>query len=58
MRSTPRTSPSSRRPYLCQQGAEQAATRLGARFTWTMVHRAVLRSLASDLYGDFLCRSE
>ncbi|MEV6957289.1 hypothetical protein [Streptomyces sp. NPDC051183] len=45
-------------PHLYRQGAEQAATRLGARFTWTMIHRDALLSLASDSYGDFLRRSE
>ncbi|WP_327385533.1 hypothetical protein [Streptomyces sp. NBC_01207] len=45
-------------PHLYQQGAEQAAARLGARFTWTMIHRDALLSLASDSYADFLRRSE
>ncbi|MFJ6781199.1 hypothetical protein [Streptomyces yangpuensis] len=45
-------------PHLYQQGAEQAAARLGARFAWTMIHRDALMSLASDSYNDFLRRSE
>ncbi|MEY2226855.1 hypothetical protein [Streptomyces sp. BF23-19] len=45
-------------PHLYQQGAEHAAARLGARFTWTMIHREALLSLASDSYADFLRRSE
>ncbi|WP_053686958.1 hypothetical protein [Streptomyces sp. IGB124] len=45
-------------PHLYQQGAEHAAARLGARFTWTMIHRDALMSLASDSYNDFLRRSE
>ncbi|WP_406050913.1 hypothetical protein OG280_26155 [Streptomyces virginiae] len=45
-------------PHLYQQGAEHAAAQLGARFTWTMIHREALLSMASDSYGDFLRRSE
>ncbi|MBT2455829.1 hypothetical protein [Streptomyces sp. ISL-86] len=47
-----------RRSHPYPQGTEQAATRLGACFTWTMIHRDALLNLASDLYGDFLRRSE
>ncbi|MFF2402709.1 hypothetical protein [Streptomyces goshikiensis] len=45
-------------PHLYEQGAKQAAGRIGARFTWTMIHRDALLSLASDSYADFLRRSE
>ncbi|MFF7586736.1 hypothetical protein ACFZCK_04485 [Kitasatospora purpeofusca] len=41
-------------PHLYEQGAAVA----GGRFTWTLLHRDALQSLAADSYGDFLRRSQ
>lgn len=45
-------------PSLYARGAAEAADAVGASFTWTLIHREALQSLAADSYADFLRRSE
>ncbi|MDF9813002.1 hypothetical protein [Streptomyces sp. SPB162] len=45
-------------PWLYEQGARAAAASVGAVFTWTVIHKEALQSLAADTYADFLRRSQ
>lgn len=45
-------------PHLYEEGARAAARAAGGHFSWTLIHREALQSLASDSYADFLRRSE
>ncbi|MFJ3248480.1 hypothetical protein [Streptomyces sp. NPDC086782] len=45
-------------PHLYEEGARAATRAVGGHFTWTLIHREALQSLASDSYVDFLRRSE
>ncbi|MGW1799213.1 hypothetical protein ACWCQN_25395 [Streptomyces sp. NPDC001984] len=45
-------------PHLYEKGARAAARAAGGHFSWTLIHREALQSLASDSYADFLRRSE
>ncbi|MFD5755311.1 hypothetical protein ACFWIZ_08690 [Streptomyces sp. NPDC127044] len=45
-------------PHLYEQGARAAAEAVGGHFSWTLIHREALQSLAADSYVDFLRRSE
>ncbi|WP_073947625.1 hypothetical protein [Streptomyces kebangsaanensis] len=45
-------------PHLYEEGARAAARAASGHFTWTLIHREALQSLASDSYADFLRRSE
>ncbi|MFF3378163.1 hypothetical protein ACFYXF_35070 [Streptomyces sp. NPDC002680] len=45
-------------PHLYEEGARAAARAVGGDFSWTLIHREALQSLASDSYADFLRRSE
>ncbi|MET8957650.1 hypothetical protein ACWEO4_40975 [Streptomyces sp. NPDC004393] len=45
-------------PHLYEEGARAAAQAVGGHFSWTLIHREALQSLASDSYADFLRRSE
>ncbi|MEU6346817.1 hypothetical protein ABZ883_38385 [Streptomyces sp. NPDC046977] len=45
-------------PHLYEEGARPAARVVGGHFSWTLIHREALHSLASDSYADFLCRSQ
>ncbi|WP_405816533.1 hypothetical protein OG241_18130 [Streptomyces sp. NBC_01390] len=44
--------------HLYEEGARAAARAVGGDFSWTLIHREALQSLASDSYADFLRRSE
>ncbi|MFF3468769.1 hypothetical protein ACWCQN_48205 [Streptomyces sp. NPDC001984] len=45
-------------PHLYEKGARAADRAAGGHFSWTLIHREALQSLASDSYADFLRRSE
>lgn len=45
-------------PHLYEEGARAAARAVGGHFSWTLIHREALQSLASDSYADFLRRSQ
>ncbi|MFE4421296.1 hypothetical protein [Streptomyces sp. NPDC056817] len=45
-------------PHLYEEGARAAARAAGGHFSWTLIHREALQSLASDSYADLLRRSE
>ncbi|MGI5507697.1 MULTISPECIES: hypothetical protein [unclassified Streptomyces] len=45
-------------PHLYEEGARAAAQAVGGHFSWTLIHREALQSLASDSYADLLRRSE
>ncbi|MDX2849323.1 hypothetical protein PV342_12810 [Streptomyces sp. PA03-3a] len=45
-------------PHLYEEGARAAARAVGGHFSWTLIHREALQSLASDSYVDFLRRSQ
>ncbi|MGW4047796.1 hypothetical protein [Streptomyces sp. NPDC004721] len=45
-------------PHLYEEGARAGARVAGGHFTWSLIHREALQSLASDSYVDFLRRSE
>ncbi|MEV5080586.1 hypothetical protein AB0K74_17700 [Streptomyces sp. NPDC056159] len=45
-------------PHLYEEGTRAAARAAGGPFTWTLIHREALQSLASDSYADFLRRSK